>query len=302
MTICQVPTLGAYSADCGNLFSLWRTFNRAGLDVIFNFSTCNFLRPEAVAFLGGLAQLVEHRGGRVAFEWDSLTPAVRANLAQNGFIKAFSGPATPWVGNSVPYLAHRECAPGAFSAYVQQLWLRRGWLGMSDQLVGHVTSNVSEAYVNVFEHAQSAVGVHCCGQYFPKLKILSLTMVDFGIGIPQNVRRFIGSKTGMSNVSASKCIEWAFQRGTSTRSGESSGGLGLDNLCNFVKVNNGSLEFYSHDGRASLRNRSVAFSDCADYFEGTMVTVRLRCDDRYYVLGSELASLNPFQSPPSLAP
>lgn len=297
MPVCYVPTLSAKSADCGSLFTLWREYGRVTHDVTFDFSTCRFLRPQAVAFLGGLARLIEHRGGKVVFRWETLLPAVAANLAQNGFMQAFQHTQSPWKGNSVPYLYHPTRSPEAFSDYVHQAWLGRGWVGMSGKLADHMTSSMSEAYLNAFEHADSPVGMHCCGQFFPGFKVLSLTMVDFGVGIPNRVRRFKKAELPGVHLAPAQCMEWAFQQGASTRLGEMSGGLGLDILRNFVTVNKGTLEFYSHEGRAFVEDGATQFSNCDDYFEGTMITLLLRCDDRYYALGSELASLNPFQSP-----
>ena len=297
MPVCHVPTLSAKSADCGGLFTLWREYGRVTHDVTFDFSVCRFLRPQAVAFLGGLARLIEHRGGKVVFLWDTLIPAVAANLAQNGFMAAFDHSQGPWKGNSVPYLHHPARAPEAFSDYVHQAWLGRGWLGMSGKLADQMTSSMSEAYLNTFEHADSPVGMHCCGQFFPSFRVLSLTLVDFGVGIPARVRRFKAAELPGVPLTGEQCLRWAFQLGASTRTGGMSGGLGLDILKEFITVNKGTLEFYSHEGRAFMDEGATTFSNCDDYFEGTMITVLLRCDERHYALGSELASLNPFQSP-----
>lgn len=295
MHTCYVPTLTALSsATCAPLFSVAREI-RGKSEVTFDFSTCRFLRPQAVAFLGGLIRLAQHHGGVVYILWDTMIPAIKANLAQNGFALAFGGAGKPWAGNSVPYLEHTALDPRAFADYIHNAWLGRGWVGVSELLANQITGNVSEAYINAFEHSASPTGVQCCGQYFPKMKRLSLTMVDFGVGVPFNVRQFKASEFG-ENLSAASCLEWAFQSGTSTRAGAIAGGLGLHNLCQFVSVNGGELDFYSHDALCVLRDGTISFTDRPDHFPGTMVTVELRCDNRYYLLGSELASHNPFQS------
>ena len=99
----EVPTLYDDPRHFDGLFSLWRQTNAESLDVRFRFSSCGFLKQNAVAFLGGLARLVEYRGGRVSFDWDSLQDRVRVNLAQQGFLAAFGCPGGPWTGNSIPY-------------------------------------------------------------------------------------------------------------------------------------------------------------------------------------------------------
>src|ERR1035441_3793371 len=39
---------------------------------------------------------------------------------------------------------------------------------------------------------ESRIGVISCGQYYPRLGRVKLTIVDFGIGIPEDVRRYSG--------------------------------------------------------------------------------------------------------------
>jgi hypothetical protein len=252
------------------------------------------LRPQAVAFLGGLARLIEHRGGTFHFLWGTLKPAIWACLAQNGFMQAFGGPQCPWQGTAVPYLSHPVADPAAFDAYARHHWLGRGWIAASTDLLSEVVGYVGEIYVNAFEHASSAIGVHVCGQFFPKLGILSLTLVDFGVGIPANVRRFHGETGAGPWQDGARCLEWAFGRGHSTRSGEISGGLGLDTLREFVFDSQGSMEIYSHESRAILRKDHTDYTICADYFTGTMISIRIRSNPRYYTLGSDRATFQPF--------
>jgi hypothetical protein len=64
----RVPTLNDKKADFNRMFGLWQEIR--GIDtpkVIFDFSGCRFLRANAVAFLGGLARLIECRGGQAFF-------------------------------------------------------------------------------------------------------------------------------------------------------------------------------------------------------------------------------------------
>jgi len=294
MEICHVPTLSARSADCGRLFDLWRRYGREKIHVTFDFSQCHFLRPQAVAFLGGLVRLIEYRGGSVCFLWATLKPAIWACLAQNGFMQTFGGPQGPWTGTAVPYLEHRRADAVAFDHYARSHWLGRGWVKAHPELMSEVVGTVGEIYVNAFEHAGSVVGVHGCGQFFPSLSILSLTLVDFGVGIPAKVRRFHGPASSEHWRDGDRCLEWAFARGNSTRGGSVSGGLGLDTLRDFVFASQGSLEIHSHESRAIMRKDRTKYAICDDYFEGTMITIRLRSSPAYYQLGSARATFHPF--------
>jgi hypothetical protein len=82
-------------------------------------------------------------------------------------------------------------------------------------------------------------------------------------------------------------MEWAFQRGTSTKPGMGRG-LGLDLLQEFVIQNKGRLEMFSHEGYVSIADGKTSFSERDTFFEGTLVNISLRCDESYYCLASEL--------------
>jgi hypothetical protein len=164
------------------------------------------------------------------------------------------------------------------------MWLGKNWVKVSDALRVEVVSRVSEAYSNVFEHAKSGVGVFSCGQHYPKKHLLQLTLVDFGVGIPSNVRLH-HPHIPAEHLPAAKCVEWALQRGTSTQPGGR--GLGLDLLASFVRVNGGRMEIFSHEGHALVTKDQTAFTARPVHFEGTLVNVALRCDERYYHLKSE---------------
>ena len=88
--VLQVPTVNDKLSDFDCLFQLWHQVNDNCSEIIFDFSKCEFLRPNAVAFLGGLIRLIESRHGKVTFNWHTLHSKVRMNLQQNGFMHIFS--------------------------------------------------------------------------------------------------------------------------------------------------------------------------------------------------------------------
>lgn len=290
MITLYVHTLNEGSWDFDQLARLWSEANGDNLDVRFDFRGCIFLRQNAVAFIGGLTRLIEYRGGRVVFGWDTMTSAVSANLAQNGFMEAFGGPRKPWQGNSIPFRQDGFLDAAGFGDYLTRLWLGRGWISVSLDLRDAIVGRMAEIYLNAFEHSHSPIGVFTCGQYFPKNHELNLSIVDFGVGIPSNVRSFKVNDFAPEELAAANCMKWAFQRGTSTnpgKPGQGARGLGLDLLQDFVRLNGGRLEMFSHEGYASIRDGKLAFAERTSLFEGTLVNISLRCDESYYCLASE---------------
>lgn len=274
--VIQIPRINDEKTDFATLFSIWSQANDYFEDIRFDFSSCDFLRPNAVAFLGGLARLIESRLGTVVFDWDTLTDSwVRTTLCQNGFAGAFGYPSPGWTGNSIPYREDRNCDVNGIMDYLELSWLGRGWVHVSRRLRDAIVGHMWEIYNNAFEHSGSEIGVFSCGQHFPTHNELVLSVVDFGQGIPAKVRNFLSSDPRAEQLTAAGCLRWAFQRGTTTKPKEEPGGLGLDLLKEFVRINQGKLEVYSNEGHALIDKDGERFTNRTTSFEGTVFHIML---------------------------
>lgn len=89
------------------------------------------------------------------------------------------------------------------------------------------------------------------------------------------------------DLPADKALEWAFQKGTTTRGGEVVGGIGLDCLKQFVHINKGKLQILSHDGCATIDKNGEVYENKQTFFGGTLVNIKLLCDESYYSLDFE---------------
>ena len=167
--------------------------------------------------------------------------------------------------------------------YLKVKWLGRGWVSVSPALRDAIVGTVWEIYENAFEHSFSTVGVFCCGQHYPQLHLLKLCVLDFGVGIPSSVRWFTKKET----ASAAAALRWAFRPGNTTKPNGMGRGMGLDLLKEFIKVNQGELEIYSHEGYALIREGQERYLDRSTFFEGTVVNFTFKCDEAYYHLASE---------------
>jgi hypothetical protein len=281
--ILAVPTINDDPPDFDRLFRLWGQVNDDSLEVEFNFTRCRFLQQNAVAFLGGIARLIEYRGGKATFNWDTLQDNIRGNLIQNGFMGCFSESRGPWVGNSIPYQEYPTRSKENIMNYLKVKWLGRGWVSVSPILRDAIVGTVWEIYENAFEHSFSPLGVFCCGQHYPQLHLLKLCVLDVGVGIPSSVRLFMKKET----ASAAAALRWAFRPGNTTKPNGMGRGMGLDLLREFVKVNQGELEIYSHEGYGQIKEGRERYLDRPTFFEGTVVNITFQCDESYYHLASE---------------
>ncbi|MBE9198446.1 ATP-binding protein [Nodularia sp. LEGE 06071] len=261
------------------MFGLWQQIR--GIEtpkVIFDFSGCYFLRQNAVAFLGGLARLINVRGGQAIFAWNTLQSDIRINLAKNGFLCAFGNNQQGSKGNSIPYREDYEDQLEGIPDYLDEQWLGRGWVEVNQTIKDTIICTVMEIYSNAFEHGLSDIGVFSCGQRYPNLNILKLTVIDFGVGIPANVRQFFKNR----NILAKDALCWAFKFGTTTRSGAIPGGTGLDSLKNFVKSKQGKIEVYSHDAYGLIDENQEIYESAPTFFEGTLINITIKCDIKHH--------------------
>ena len=279
----EIPTINDAPKDFDCLFKLWQQVQTETEEVTFDFSGCHFLRQNAVAFLGGMARWIEKRGCKVSFNWETVKKRLCTNLKQNGFMYTFNGGEEPWQGNSIPYREDLFEDINDLILYLAQDWLGRGWVHISDMLRALIVGRTFEIYANAFEHGKTGIGVFSCGQYYPKLKELKLSVVDFGVGIPQNVRDFQKN----NRLPADEALRWAFQKGTTTRGGTVTCGIGLDYLKQFVHINKGKLQILSHDGCATIDKDGEIYEKKQTCFGGTIVNISLLCDESRYDLGLE---------------
>jgi hypothetical protein len=158
-------------------------------------------------------------------------------------------------------------------------------VNISQTLEDEIIGQVLEIYLNAFDHGQSNLGVFSCGQYYPNKKRLKLTILDLGIGIPQNVRKFCNQP----DLAVDQAMKWAFQQGNSTQPiPNTARGVGLDRIRAFIGTHQGKLQLYSHDAWAKITGNQEQYGGQNILFQGTIVNLELGCDLSYDSHRSEL--------------
>lgn len=243
-------------------------------DITLDFNNCSFLEPNAVAFLGGLVRLLQLNNRQVFFRADRSSSAFKF-LSKNGFLDNLSDIGSTTTSNTaIPFRQDIDKDKDDIISYLSHAWLEGHNLKLSDKLRNELAGKVWEIYDNAFSHAESPVGIISYGQFYPNLKLLKLTVIDFGVGIPHNVRAFLENP----NYPANTAMEWAFTFGNTTQTGGISRGLGLDLLKDFIKLNKGKLEVFSHEGYTVLNSEREEYKIHEPYFGGTLVNITFNCD------------------------
>jgi hypothetical protein len=249
-----------------------RTAQPGEVRFAFDFSECDALQQNGVVLIGGLARLLKRFGAEVRFRWETLKPDVLLGLGRNGFLSAFGGEAPVTRGNTIPFREHGAPRKHEILPYLEREWLERGWINLDEDVKSGILGDIWELYANADEHAHSPIGVLTCGQYYPNKGKVRLAIVDFGVGIPQNVRDYAEN----SRLAAAKALEWAFKPMTSTKVGGR--GLGLATVKDLIRANRGQMQLFSNDGHCVVDENGDRYFNRTSHFEGTIVTIELRYD------------------------
>lgn len=285
----------------------------------FDFSKCAIIDHNAVVMLGALARYVDYHNTQmkqskslmlfskspadvrsipnvagVMFLVKTMNSAIRERLIGNNFLSHFSSGSLKGypTGGYLGYREHNYLQDAdKIADHLQNEWLSASKLRLSDKLKAAITSRILEVFSNAYGHGVSiqdmkTMGVYSCGQFNNKDKTLNISVLDFGPGIIANVKRVRGE---MSNIDA---MHWALVKGNSTRTDSQLSniprGLGLNLLHNFVHVNGGELRIYSNDVKViSSKASGLIVEECASDLRGTMVSIKINCDGRYYRFTSE---------------
>lgn len=274
----------------------------------FDFRKCSVLDQNAVAMLGGLARYIDahntiaNRGiGRlilpragVMFKVDTMSSLISSQLIKNNFLSHFSKENFEGYpkGDYIGYREHTEYLDAnEIALHLHNEWLSDEKLSVSEDLKNAVVSRIFEIFMNAYGHGVErgnigGLGVISCGMHKKKEKQLKLTVIDFGIGIVENVREYLKSP-----IKDEECMRWALKTGNSTRTDSIDDiprGLGFGLLEEFVFVNEGSFKVFSNTCTANVdKDGGYKVEAMKTPFSGTVVSISINCDDRHYKFVSE---------------
>lgn len=188
---------------------------------------------------------------------------------------------------AMPFRRIRLSGQGAFEDYVEQWLGRRGMPNMSRKARKVFKTKVFEIHENAVIHSESDIGVFVCGQFFPNQKRLDFTIADAGIGIRETVRRYFEN----DRIGSVRSLRWALAPQHTTKRDRLPGGLGLQLLKDFARLNGGKIQIASRFGYYEYSHGEENFFRMSTDFPGTAVTIEVNtADESTYVLADEVSS------------
>ncbi len=186
---------------------------------------------------------------------------------------------------TMPFRRLRLSDEGEFEEYIHRQLSGRGIPRMSEGASRVFKKKVFEVYQNAVIHSESELGVFVCGQFFPQQHRLDFTIADAGIGIRETVRRYFNNP----RINSLPALKWALEPFHTTKSGPHPGGLGLEFLQKFARLNEGKIQIASRFGFYELNCDKETFAKMEADFPGTAVTIGINtADEGVYFLKSEI--------------
>lgn len=254
-------------------------------EITFDFRKVTFLEANLCALIGTIFEILESKNNKISLL--NINSAIETILRKNAFLLPFGFERIDdHYDTSLTYMKFTPKDDSGFYDYIQnELLSKPQFPSHSEKLGKEITRNIFEIYENARTHGKCDY-IHTCGQFFPRKndKPLHFTIVDKGVNIKENVSNYLNK-----DVSAPDAIEWAMVKGNTTKTGVTSGGLGLSVIFEFIKLNKGKIQIISSDGFYEFKNGNIVKNKLNSTFEGTIVNFKFNLNDsNHYVLKQEV--------------
>lgn len=248
-------------------------------EVVFDFSPMSFVLPTGMVFLSNLTNYLRRRGGRTHYIGMDISKACikfmddaqffnqhiggpldavsRPRPTTQPLIEVQNSEALPWVDMTLmPWLS--DCA------------------GIAIVDLAELATCIKELFNNIGDHTEEEVG-SIFAQWFPNKKLLRVCIADFGVGIPNTIRRV--DETLQDN----QAIARAFEDGFTSRSQPNNQGVGLYYLQqNVVESLGGDLTVHSGSGVLKVKKAGNSVDivpyNIAGYCPGTLFDIAFKTD------------------------
>lgn len=248
----------------------------SGNEIIIDFKNNTKFEANLSAILGAICSISEEQKKSITFA--NLNLPLQNVLQRNKFLCNYGWTSLPDTKNTIiSFQKFTQYSDIEFMDYIRDELLTKPDFPKHSRLLG---KKINESIFEIFENARThglCNHIHTCGQYFSSeaSKRLDMTIVDMGQTIKANVNEHLHT-----NFSGSEAIEWALAYGNTTKTGNIPGGLGLDIIFEFIKLNKGKIQIVSSDGYWEYRNGETESKLFDKPFPGTIVNIEFNLDDK----------------------
>lgn len=271
-------------------------------ELVIDFSSADFIRNHFISIIGMGLEVVKKRGVNVEIIKPKFQKVLNS-MKRINFLSVFCDEEnkddtykTMVKYTNIP-LKDNSLLLQEFTVYFFTQFKERV-SNLSPKLQKKILQKIFELFSNVFRHSDSALGLYCSGQFYPKQDKFNFTIVDNGITIRKNVNKYLSKQfiktRSLSDkllgkkyepISAIDAIKWAL---IDTNSTTGEGGLGLSLLMELIKFSKGSIEIISGNGYYGIKDANETSKELDKSFEGTIISIELNTHmGTYYFLKEE---------------
>jgi len=255
-------------------------------DFKISFENTEVFEANLAAILGAIIDSTTEQNKTV--EYVEIPPAMKDVFELNNFLKpSVTESNTPHKGTVISFMKFTPYKDIEFMDYVKNEMLSKPNFPKHSKMLG---KKINESIFELFENARThghCKNIYTCGQIIEEGSItrLDFTIVDMGKTIKYNVNQYL-----TANYSGSDAIEWALQSGHTTKTGNVSGGLGLDIIFEFIKLNKGRIQIVSSDGFLEYYDNKMDKKSFSNPFHGTIANIEFNLNDKdSYLLKEEIS-------------
>jgi hypothetical protein len=251
-----------------------------------SFENTQVFEANLAAILGAIVDLAFDQDKKV--DYIHIPHVLKSVLELNNFLPpttSTSRSSTP--GTIITFMKFTPYKDIEFIDYVRNEMLSKPNFPKHSKMLG---KKINESIFELFENARThghCKNIYTCGQIIKEdgATRLDFTIVDMGKTIKLNVNQYLGQ-----DYSGADAIEWAIQSGHTTKTGDVSGGLGLDIIFEFIKLNKGKIQIVSSDGFLEFQHGNFEKKTFEKPFMGTIANIEFNLDDKdSYILREEIS-------------
>jgi anti-anti-sigma regulatory factor/anti-sigma regulatory factor (Ser/Thr protein kinase) len=243
--------------------------------VVFDFSSLSFVEPAGITVLSNLIEVLKKNKVKTSFSGLSYKPSIHY-LNDSGFFKHYLQKEIhqkPTLrGTTLPLELVSYSKSYQYMDCTLIPWLAKELCSDSKSLAT-AKSCFHEIFNNIQDHSQVNIGCSFA-QHYPKNHELQISISDFGVGIPTNVRK------KDAELNDQQAIAKACSEGYTTQTTPRNRGAGLHVLIqNVAKRNKGTIIINSLSGIASFTNTPDGVKgnvrSAAGNYPGTLIQIIL---------------------------
>jgi Histidine kinase-, DNA gyrase B-, and HSP90-like ATPase. len=238
--------------------------------IILDFRDCLFSHSLFTSFLGALSHIGNIFGKTVIYR-SKKDSRLYSYFKHSGLYNYITEDTTIYTNqNAIPF-RRIDMDDDEIISYIDNI-LDLAPIKLTNQCHELLFKNIYEIFNNSAEHSRQVHGVYGCGHWMPTKKQLVFSVYDTGIGIPALIKEQINS-----SYSSVEAIKWALKRGNSTKQLRQGipRGLGLSDLFDFIKLNNGALNIFTNDLYYRYNNGGESISHLSSPIIGTLIGITI---------------------------